>query len=144
MVLLRGGLRDRRAFVAGRGRARERPDRPRPRPRDADGDGNVGRGRSPPDLDAPAPPDSVDSEDERAGSIGGADDTAETDAQALMNGPLLRLFEAVFHLQAKGTVRRAIVAVARQTLEFSSAPPSRTSSPRECARFDRRTPSPPS
>jgi sorting nexin-13 len=35
-----------------------------------------------------------------------------------MNGPLLGLFEAVFHLQAKGLVRRTIVTVARQTLEF--------------------------
>ena len=56
MVLLRGGLRDRRAFVAGRGRARERPDRPRPRPRDADGDGSVGRGRSPPRPRRPRAP----------------------------------------------------------------------------------------
>ena len=56
MVLLRGGLRDRRAFVAGRGRARERPDRPRPRPRDGDGDGNVGGGRSPPRPRRPRAP----------------------------------------------------------------------------------------
>ena len=91
---------------------------PAPAPETPTGTGTSGAVGAPPDLDAPAPPDSVDSEDERAGSIGGADDTAETDAQALMNGPLLRLFEAVFHLQAKGTVRRAIVAVARQTLEF--------------------------
>ena len=38
--------------------------------------------------------------------------------QALMNGPLLSLFEAIFHLQAKGFLRRTIVTVARQTLEF--------------------------
>ena len=61
-----------------------------------------------------------------------------------MNGPLLRLFEAVFHLQAKGTVRRAIVAVARQTLEFFIGAAVEDFVSRECARFDRRTPSPPS
>ena len=35
-----------------------------------------------------------------------------------MTGGVLTLFESVFHLSAKGVVRRTFVAVARQTLEF--------------------------
>ena len=35
-----------------------------------------------------------------------------------MDGPLFGLFEALFHLQSKGFVRRTIVTVARQTLDF--------------------------
>ena len=45
-------------------------------------------------------------------------DGSLSSTQALMNGPLLSLFEAIFHLQAKGFLRRTIVTVARQTLEF--------------------------
>ena len=45
-------------------------------------------------------------------------DGSVSSTQALMNGPLLSLFEAIFHLQAKGFLRRTIVTVARQTLEF--------------------------
>ena len=143
MVLLRGGLRDRRAFVAGRGRARERPDRPRPAPR-RDGDGNVGRGRSPPRPRRPRAPDSVDSEDERAGSIGGADDTAETDAQALMNDYSPPSVRGCVSPAGQGDGAPAPSSPSPGRRSAPSAPPSRTSSPRECARFDRQTPSPPS
>jgi len=45
-------------------------------------------------------------------------DGSLSSTQALMNGPLLSLFEAIFHLQAKGFLRRTIVTVVRQTLEF--------------------------
>ena len=46
-------------------------------------------------------------------------DTSEVTAvDSLARGGLLRLFESVFHLRAKGVVRRTVVALARQTLEF--------------------------
>ena len=46
-------------------------------------------------------------------------DASEVTAlDSLARGGLLRLFESVFHLRAKGVVRRTIVAAARQTLEF--------------------------
>ena len=46
-------------------------------------------------------------------------DGSLSSTQALMNGPLLSLFEAIFHLQAEGiSAPPAIVTVARQTLEF--------------------------
>lgn len=41
-----------------------------------------------------------------------------TAVDSLARGGLLRLFESVFHLRAKGVVRRTVVALARQTLEF--------------------------
>ena len=67
MVLLRGGLRDRRAFVAGRGRA---PGNRRivPAPAPSRRRGRERRARSePPDLGRPrAPRTPCDSEDERA------------------------------------------------------------------------------
>ena len=48
----------------------------------------------------------------------GSDASATTALDSLARGGLLRLFESVFHLRAKGLVRRTIVAAARQTLEF--------------------------
>lgn len=47
-----------------------------------------------------------------------AEPSNSSSTQILMNGSLLGLFEAVFQLKGKGLVRRTIVTVVRQTLEF--------------------------
>ena len=54
----------------------------------------------------------------RASSARAPDTPEITAVDSLARGGLLRLFESVFHLRAKGVVRRTIVAAARQTLEF--------------------------
>ena len=56
-------------------------------------------------------------------NIRNSDDASEADlkydkSSVNMNGGVLQLFESVFHLHNKGVVRRTIVSVARQTLEF--------------------------
>ena len=56
----------------------------------------------------------------RRGREDAREDAGVIDAASgvLMDGPLFGLFEALFHLQSKGFVRRTIVTVARQTLDF--------------------------